>query len=104
MLYALRRGNQAGIENVGVSLFAGAFVAFFENTLHALAGLPFRALFALLEDLLQPLHVLLCLFQVGLKGLFQLVIACRLDQLGQGPGDLGFSRIEIFQLLDQEFA
>jgi hypothetical protein len=40
---------------------------------------------------------------MGLQSIFQLGFGGRLDHLGQGLDDLGFSRMELLQLVKVEF-
>ena len=55
-----------------------------------------------LEDLLEPLDLLLGLAKVGLEGLLQLRIGRFLDHLGQRFRDLLLGVVDVLQRMDEE--
>jgi len=102
VLDLLGGGDQAGVEDLGLGLGVDEFLTLLGDALETLAGLLLGAGAELLEGLLQPRHLVLGLLEVLGEALAQLLVAGRLDHLGQGLEDLMLGPIQVLQLVDQQ--
>jgi hypothetical protein len=102
VLHVLLRGDQPGVQHLGLGLLLDELLGLLEQPLHADALLARGLLAEPLADAGEALGLALGLLEVRRQELLELGVLGRLDHARQALLDLRLGAVEVLQLLDVE--